>query len=338
LGLQKLLLTACEIDLMKKSISVVIPNYNGRQLIEKNLPTVQEALFAINIEHEIIIVDDVSTDDSVSFIKQNFPGVIVLVNEVNRGFSPTINKGIDHASKELVFALNSDVELTKEYFFLLIKYFDDSNVFGVSGRTIGLKDEIIQEAAKFPRQKISRKIDPYNFYIKEPDNQYVPTLYLSGANALIDRIKLMQLKGFDEIYAPFYYEDLDLSIRAWRAGWKCFYEHNAICRHPASTTIKKYHVKKKVWIVSNRNKLIMHAIHLTSYSRFLWNMKTYITLFVRAITFDWKYHKAFLQFLKKKREIENSKVRNSKSGATRPIEIIMKELRDQLKNRPMTKV
>lgn len=322
---------------MKKSISVVIPNYNGRQLIERNLPTVYEALFAADIEHEIIIVDDVSTDDSVSFIKAYFPSAIILTNEVNKGFSPTINKGIQHATKDLVFALNSDVELTKEYFFLLIRYFKDDTVFGVSGRTIGLHDEVIQEAAKFPRQGSLNKIDPFNFYIKEPGNINVPTLYLSGANALIDRKKLIQLNGFDEIYAPFYYEDLDLSIRAWRAGWKCYYEHGAICRHPVSATIRKYHVKKKVWIIGNRNKLILHSIHLKPLARWVWNARVYITLLVRTLIFDLRYHRAFFQFLKKKKQIENSKIKNFEMGVSQPVEVVMKELRTELKNYPVTR-
>jgi len=322
---------------MKKSISVVIPNYNGKRLLEKNLPTVQEALRATDLDHEVIIVDDVSTDDSVSFINDHFPEVIALVNEINQGFSPTVNRGIRHATKDLVFVLNSDVELTEDYFFLLVKYFDDDDVFGVCGRTIGLHDGVIQEAAKFPRQKFWSKIDPYNFFIKEAGAFKVPTLYLSGANALMDRKKLLQLNGFDEIYAPFYHEDLDLSVRAWRAGWKCYYEHDAICKHPVSATIKKYHAKKKVWIVSNRNKLIFHAIHLAPFSKLVWNIKSYLTLFVRALTFDWKYHKAFFQFIRKREEIEISKDKNRKAGAVRPIEVIINEIRSELKDQLITR-
>ncbi len=324
---------------MKKNISVVIPNFNGKHLIERNLPTVYAALHAANLEHEVIIVDDASTDDSVSFIKANFPLVVILVNEVNQGFSPTINKGIQRATKDLVFALNSDVELTREYFFLLIRYFDDANVFGVVGRTIGLGDERIQEGAKFPRQRASKKIDPYNFFIEEPGDFKVPSLYLSGANALMDRMKLVQLNGFDEIYAPFYYEDLDLCIRAWRAGWKCYYEHDAICRHPASATIKKYHVKKHVWIVSNRNKLILHDIHLSSFSKVTWSIKLFITLMIRGIILDWKYHTAFFQFLSKRAQIEKSKVGNFETfSSIRSIEEIMKELRQELKHKLITKL
>lgn len=322
---------------MKKSISVVIPNFNGKSLIERNLPSVYEALQAAKIEHEIIIVDDVSTDDSVLFIKANFPSVIILVNEVNQGFSPTINKGIQKATKDLVFALNSDVELTKEYFFLLIKYFEAENVFGVSGRTIGLHNEIIQEAAKFPRKRISGKIDPFNFYIRDSSGD-VPTLYLSGANALLDRKKLIQLNGFDEIYAPFYYEDLDLAIRAWQTGWKCYYEHGAVCRHPASTTIKKYHARKNVWIINNRNKLILHAIHLKGFSRLVWNLKVYVSLLVRGLLFDWKYHRAFVQFLRRGDQVKKSKSVNHNTGSIRPIEEIMTELKHDLKNRSITKI
>ncbi len=323
---------------MEKSVSVVIPNFNGKFLIEKNLPTVYQALHAANIDYEVIIVDDCSTDDSVSFIKLSFPSVIVLANETNQGFSPTINKGIHKATKDLVFALNSDVALTPEYFFLLMKYFDDENVFGVSGRTIGLHDDIIQEAAKFPRQRASKKIDPFNFFIENPANYRVPTLYLSGANALIDRKKLLQLNGFDEIYAPFYYEDLDLCIRAWQAGWKCYYEHGAICRHPASTTIKKYNLKKKVWIINNRNKLMLHAIHLKGFSKWIWNLKVYATLLVRGVLLDWKYHRAFFQFLKKKSEMKKAKIRNYEAGAMLSVKTVLKNINMELSNYLIIKV
>lgn len=186
------------------------------------------------------------------------------------------------------------------------KYFERSDTFGVTGRTIGLSDSIIQDSGKFPGQLLTGKIYHYNFYIKDPRNYWVPTLYLSGANALIDREKLKCLGGFDEIFAPFYCEDTDLSIRAWRLGYRSYYEHSSICRHPVSATIRKFHLSSHIWIISHRNKLILHAIHLVGLTRIVWNFKVWITLIGRSLVFDWNYLRAFRLYRELKPEIVNS--------------------------------
>jgi len=296
---------------MQKSISVVIPNYNGQSLLEANLPSVFQALKNANVEHEVIVSDDASQDDSLLFLQENYCNIVIASCDKNKGFSPTINKGILMAKKDLVFLLNSDVALLPDYFTSLFQYFAKEETFGVCGRFIGLNDEVIQDAGKYPRLLRSRKLQPFNFYVHNP-TQWVPTLFLSGGGALIDRKKLFQLGGFDEIYAPFYYEDTDLSVRAWRLGWKCYYEHQAICRHPASITINKFNKKRSIWIVTQRNKLIFHSIHLSKASKLRWNSRQLITLLVQAIIFRWKYHVAFFKYLEKRSQIKQSKQRNVK--------------------------
>jgi GT2 family glycosyltransferase len=315
----------------QKSISVVIPNYNGRDLLLRNVPSIYATLQKASVSYELIIVDDASTDDSVSVLKENFAEIIVLINKKNSGFSPTINRGIKIAKNELVLLLNSDVLLTPDYFKHLFQYFDKEDTFGVSGRFIGLNDEKIQEAAKYPFLSSSKKIQPYNFYVENP-SAWIPTLYLCGGCALIDRVKLQALQGFDEIYAPFYMEDTDLSIRAWRAGWKCYYEHEAVCKHPASTTIKKFHKERRVWVTTQRNKLILHSLHLSKKSKLVWNFRQAITLVVQALTFRWKYHEAFFKYLGKWREIKLSDQRQLEvyKGNTNSIESIMAMMRTEI--------
>ncbi|HNR75154.1 MAG TPA: glycosyltransferase, partial [Cyclobacteriaceae bacterium] len=99
-----------------KGISVVIPNYNGRNLFPQTLPFVFKALENCGLPFEVIIVDDCSTDESVEFLRQNYPQIQVVVNEVNRGFAPTINRGAFLAKFDLLFLLNSDVKLEPDYF------------------------------------------------------------------------------------------------------------------------------------------------------------------------------------------------------------------------------
>jgi len=137
---------------MKHSISVVIPNYNGKDLLETNLLSVYKALqFSEISDFEILIPDDASTDSSVNFIKTNYPDIILVENEINKGFAGNTNIGILKSQKDLVLILNSDVKLTDGYFTHLLKYFDKPDTFGVTGRIVGLDSDRIQDSAKYPK-------------------------------------------------------------------------------------------------------------------------------------------------------------------------------------------
>ncbi|MFM7431280.1 MAG: glycosyltransferase family 2 protein [Flammeovirgaceae bacterium] len=324
---------------IKRSISVVLPNYNGRDLLAANLPSVYTALQKAGVEHEVIVADDASTDESVIFLRENFIDIKVVAQKTNRGFSPTINSGIELATKELVLLLNTDVSLLPDYFEHLFPYFDLPDTFGVSGRFIGLNDEKIQDAGKYPLLLGSKKIQPFNFYVDKP-SELIATLFVSGGGALVDRKKLNLLGGFDEVYAPFYYEDTDLSIRAWRLGWRCYYEHSAVCRHPASTTINKYNKKRRIWITTQRNKLIFHSLHLNAQSKLIWYSRQAITLVIQAVVFRWKYHIAFFNYLGKLSEVKKSKQRfqSLSSVSILPLESVVKNICSELDRQKVIKL
>ena len=187
---------------MKHSISVVIPNYNGRDLLETNLPSVYSALQTSGISNfEIIIPDDDSIDSSVNFIKTNYPDIILIENKVNKGFAGNTNTGIFKAKKDLVMILNSDVKLTDDYFSPLLKYFDKPDTFGVTGRIIGLDFDKIQDAAKYPKYSFGSIASTTNYICKT--RSLLNSFFLTGANALIDRKKLMELGGFNQLFNPY---------------------------------------------------------------------------------------------------------------------------------------
>lgn len=252
-----------------KGVSVVIPNYNGKKLFERTIHPLYQSLKRLPCAYEVIVSDDCSTDDSLSYLESMFPEIKIVRHETNTGFSKTINRGIDAARLELVLLLNSDIILTENYFDDLLKYFADNDTFGVMGRIIGWDDEIIQDSARFPMFE-GFKIKTSENYLLDQQVEQPPlyTMYLSGANALVDRAKLKKLGGFDELFSPFYIEDVDLSLRAWRMGWKCYYENKAVCRHRTSSSIKAKSTKKFINRIYNRNKLYLHRIHLSDF-RFL---------------------------------------------------------------------
>src|SRR3990167_6085201 len=105
-------------------ISVIIPNFNGRKLLEKNLPQVLKEL----IDAEVIIVDDASTDGSADFLSKNYPQIKVISRKQNMGFASSVNLGVKSAQGELLLLLNSDVYPRKNLLGPLLPYFNDPSV------------------------------------------------------------------------------------------------------------------------------------------------------------------------------------------------------------------
>jgi hypothetical protein len=111
--------------------SIVIPNWNGKDLLEKYLPSVVEAL-AANPAHEIVVVDNGSTDGSAAFVKSAFPQVRLLALPGNRGFGGGSNAGVRAARNDIVVLLNSDMRVAPDFLAPLLEGFADAAVFAVS--------------------------------------------------------------------------------------------------------------------------------------------------------------------------------------------------------------
>ncbi len=283
---------------MKKAISVVIPNYNGEHLLRKNIPTVIRALEFAEVPYEIIIPDDYSHDGSLNFLEKKYPEIKVIRGGKNLGFSGNINRGLRVATKELVFALNSDVQLAPDYFVEQFRHFEDPTVFGVMGmmKSPGGRQEVIV-GAKVSRQTLAGKIDSTKNVMSDPAAALC-TFYLSGANALMVTEKLRQLHFFDEIYSPFYKEDTDLGLRAWRMGWRCLFEPKAVAYHEPASTIQAHNKKKYIQFISRRNKFIFHYVHLGGVERVLYFGAVAFDFLTRWIILDFAYYRALFAFLK----------------------------------------
>ncbi len=94
------------------SVAVVILNWNGKHFLEKFLPSV----IASDYENlSIIVADNASTDESVSFLQNNFPSVKIIYNPVNEGFAKGYNSALQKISADYYILLNSDVEVTKDW-------------------------------------------------------------------------------------------------------------------------------------------------------------------------------------------------------------------------------
>lgn len=286
------------------SISVVIPNFNGSTLLAQNLPHLYIALKKSGLPYEVIISDDASTDDSVSYIKKHFSDIIILENEKNAGFSINCNKGFAKAKYDWVLTLNTDVQIHENYFEPLLKYLNNNNLFSVGGSIWGF-DGQLQDGGKYPAWSMQGLKTTVDFEPKKYITS-VSTLFNSGACVLYRREKLMQLKGYNELFAPFYYEDAELCIRALRMGWECLYVPEAKCKHPNSVTIKEHHSDDYIKVIANRNKLIMGYLHYDGKHRNNFIVMIYIKLMFAWLGKTWHY-KSYAGFGQLKSQINENR-------------------------------
>ena len=296
---------------MVTGISVVIPNFNGTHLFPHTLPTVVQALALSLKPAEIIIVDDCSTDGSVPYLVQNYPSIKILSTSENSGFSIAVNIGVAATRYDKVLVLNSDVQLTPTYFLHQFKYFDEPHTFGVMGRITGWDDAKIQDGAKYPSLQGAKIKTAVNYLLKDTKamDKGLYSMYLSGANAFIDKEKFLAIGGLNELFSPFYVEDYELSLRAWRLGFKCYYDYNSVCKHKTSTTIKNKSRKKFVDIIYNRNKMLLHALHLEGSAKMWWYLQLFLEAFLKAVIFKWDYLRSMKLFFNYSKQIKQSRLR-----------------------------
>jgi GT2 family glycosyltransferase len=246
-----------------KSVSVVIPTYNGRHLLERNLPPLVHAASRHDAPVEIIVVDDAGSDDTVRFLGEHFPDVTLLVNKRNLGFAETMNRGIRAARYELVLALNNDILVDDDLFARPTRRFTDDAVFSITPDII---DPRRRESQAVPR------LQPGTCwfgtrYLQKSDlptlEREIPLFYGSGGASFYDREKLLLLDGFDPIYHPFYIEDIDLSYRAWKSGWKSLLEPAVTVFHETSSTIMSLHKRRKIKFIGDRNRTLFLWLNIT---------------------------------------------------------------------------
>lgn len=254
-----------------KPISIIIPNYNGARLLRRNLPSVLSAAKSYPGGTRVIVVDDGSTDDSVQSLSSEFPEVTPVVHETNKGFAEAIFTGVISADTELLFLLNSDVELHPNCLELLEPYFDEDSTFSATPLMLdddGSTNRHSWNLRSFQRGYLKLVDWDLDEARKQRQHRKLLTLYSSGGCMLVSRSKFLELGGFHPIFKPFYGEDFDLGIRAWYRGWQSYFEPNATLVHQSHGSIKDSVKRAMVKETRRRNRYLLEWIH-TPLSRLL---------------------------------------------------------------------
>lgn len=278
--------------------SIIIPNWNGRELLEQCLPSVVEAVRSDGGDHEIIVVDNHSTDDSVRFLKANYPEVKVLELDTNRGFAGGCNAGAAASQNEIIVFLNNDMMVERGFLRPLLDGFDDEAVFAVSSQIYFWDAEKRREETGQTRGFL--KLGFLQVVHDEPGDaeRLRPVFYAGGGSSAFDKNKFLALGGFDELYQPFYWEDTDISYRAWKREWKVLYEPRSVVHHKHRGTIGKTYDVDFTHKAVNRNQFLFMWKNLTDLSllllhpfvllgRLVWNYGqgnfTYLAAFGSAV-------------------------------------------------------
>lgn len=248
-----------------RPITIIIPNFNGAHLLRRNLPSVMEAAARYPGEADILVVDDGSSDGSVGVLGKEFPTIDVVAHATNRGFADAIHTGVEHASTELLFLLNSDVELHTGCLDRLEPYFADADVFSVCPLMLREDGSVNRHSWNL---RVFRRgcLKLFDWDLDQArasrEANKLPTLYASGGGMLVSKRKFLELNGFDPIFKPYYGEDFDLGIRAWYRGWSSYFEPSAVLTHQSQGSIKDSAKRSKVKTVRRRNKYFIEWIHV----------------------------------------------------------------------------
>lgn len=226
-----------------KSVCLAILNYNGRKHLEALLPTAVVAANNYAGKCSILVLDNKSTESDVEWMKREYPSVRVEEAPEN-DFLFSYNWLLPRLQEEVVVILNNDLRVDPDFIHPLVKHFHSPDVFAVSASSYDWEG---QEKTIGPAQ-LTYNNGFYGWSFDQERQELCHTLFASGGFMAVDRLKFIELGGFNRLFYPAYCEDLDLGFRAWRRGWRSIYEPESIVWHRESAS---WSVSKK----SRPNKL-----------------------------------------------------------------------------------
>jgi GT2 family glycosyltransferase/peptidoglycan hydrolase CwlO-like protein len=209
-------------------VSILLVLYNRAELTYACLTSIQQS---VDLPFETLIVDNASTDDTATLLDR-LVGAKIMRNDENIGFLRAVNQGLRETSGECVLLLNNDALLFPGALAAALATLESATDIGAVGGRIVLPDGRLQEAGSivwndgscFGYGRGASPDDPAFLYRRDVD-------FCSGAFLLVRRDLFLELDGFDETFAPAYYEETDLCMRARERGYRVVYEPDAVILH-----------------------------------------------------------------------------------------------------------
>ena len=300
-------------------IAIVILNWNGKQLLEKFLPSIVK--YSNFDQVEIYVADNASTDESVAFVNQAYPQIKIIQNTINGGFAKGYNDALQHVDADIYALVNSDIEVTEGWLNPVISTFEkepntaiiqpkildykNKNKFEYAGAGGGFIDKF---GYPFCRGRIFTEIetDEHQF------NDETEIFWASGACFFIRSSVFHELNGFDEDYFA-HQEEIDLCWRAKNLSKSIKYVGTSTVYHVGGATLKEANPKKT--FLNFRNSLFSLVKNLPNNSlipiiaarlvldgfaglKFLMELKP--THFMAILKAHFSFYRQFTKILKKR--------------------------------------
>jgi N-acetylglucosaminyl-diphospho-decaprenol L-rhamnosyltransferase len=215
-------------------VSVIVPTYQGRRHLEGLLPSLRGQ----SLPHEVIVIDNASTDGTEDFLRHHWPEVRVISFPENRGFGKAANAGVAAASYSTVVLLNNDIVCTPTFLERLVAVLAPrQGVVMAAPVLVRLGNEGRIDTAGIV---VDRTLHGFNHLYGEPveilkSDPFDPLGPCGGA-AAFDRASFLEVGGFDPAFFA-YLEDVDLAIRCVGRGWRCRLAADAVAVHAHSGTL-----------------------------------------------------------------------------------------------------
>ncbi|OGK31457.1 hypothetical protein A3D08_02425 [Candidatus Roizmanbacteria bacterium RIFCSPHIGHO2_02_FULL_43_11] len=207
--------------------------------------------------YEIVIVDDASNEHIKERVHDDFPNVTVIENQKNLGFGPTMNIGVNHSQGNFLLFLNSDVRLIRSLPVDTLKIFHkDEKLFALSFRQI-------EKDGNFTGKNTIFFKNGFPQHSKVENMHKGLNAWAEGGSCIIKREYFEELGGFNELLEPFYWEDNDLSFRAYSRGWHVLFEPHLCVEHHHESTTRKYFSKSFIQTIAFKNQCIFTWCNIT---------------------------------------------------------------------------
>jgi GT2 family glycosyltransferase len=309
-------------------VSIVIPTWRGRHLLEAYLPSVIAASDfyrrSRGAETEIIVVEDAGGDDTVSWLQSQYGEKIVAVeHEKNLGFCYACQTGFVHARFPIVLLLNNDVRLKEDCIAPMVEHFRDPMVFAVTGKMFDQKGEVFCNGGKIGqfRRGMWSSYRNYDALPSAKEDFAYLSFAAIGAFSAYDREKFLKIGGFDPLTAM--YEDIEISYRGWKRGWSVRYEPRSVAYHDASQTMKRRYKGRSKDRLSRRSRILMHWILLHDRSMFSLHLASMaVRLLTGWLWLDWPFYWAVFTGLQNIEEIIRKRNTNRQAAVRSDRELL----------------
>lgn len=306
-------------------ISIIITNYNGISIIKETLPTIVDAATQDpDNYYEILFIDDCSVDNSIQYVKENYPDVKIRKTVENSGYMHANNFGVNNARFPLVFCVNNDMKILPGTIRELAKHFQDEKVFAASGKIYDWNKNFLygNRGGEFGEKEKGY----FSYFEKNENDTTTQSLFACGGAFLCRKDIYLSLGGYDaELFSPYYYDETDLCFRALKKEWKIIYETKSVAYHKVAGTASKQYEDSKIKVISARNNYLfaIKNIHDKDMTK---QMLIYIPLSLLKDIFKLKFRfvKAFYQVIKMWKFISKKRKEEIKKGGLTAKEIFTK--------------